>query len=74
MLKHVSTNQKMLRKCSQLGPKSDTFSGVAPPGTPLVAQPALGHQNSPRAPRVLSMVEKRTKDETQEPQDCEKDA
>ena len=31
------------RKDSRIDPKNDFIVGVAPPGTPLVAQPAFGH-------------------------------
>ena len=45
-----------------------------PPGAPLVAQTAFGHQKwAPSAPKVLPMIENWTKHDTKEPPDCEKE-
>ena len=55
-------------------PKDDFISGVAPLGAPLVALTAFGHQKlAPRAPKVLPMINKPTKNATKEPPDCEKE-
>ena len=49
-------------------PKSEGTSGVALLGTPLVAQTASGHHKwVPRAPKVLPMIKKYTKNNTKEP-------
>ena len=55
-------------------PKDDFILGVAPLGAPLVALIAFGHQKlAPRAPKVLPMIDKPTKNATKEPPDCEKE-
>ena len=55
-------------------PKDDFISGVAPLGAPLVALTAFGHQKlAPRAPKVLPMIEKSTKNNTKETPNCEKE-
>ena len=49
-------------------PNSDEISGVAPLGTPVVAQTAFGYQKwAPNAPKVVAMIEKSIKDDTKEP-------
>ena len=49
----------MQKNDSQIDPKKDPISGMAPLGAPLVAQTASGHQNwDPSAPKALPMIEK----------------
>ena len=48
-------------------PKDEFILGVAPPGAPLVAQTAFGHQKfAPNTPKVLPMIEKCNKNDTKE--------
>ena len=57
-----------------MDPKNDFILGVAPLGAPLVAQTGFGHQKwVPSAPKVFPMIEKKTKHDTKEPPDSEKE-
>ena len=65
------------KRCQQIpksAPKDEGISGVAPLGTPLLAQTAFRHQKlAPSARKVLPMIKKSTKNNTKEAPDCEKE-
>ena len=71
MLKNIpQTIENVQKMIPKLVPENELIFGVAPPGAPLVAQTAkMGPHRSQSAPNDRKI----NKNDTKEPQDCEKE-